>query len=66
MLRSEGKLHELRIEYTPHSPAPLEEQVASALERLLKEGLDGDVLVFLPGAAEIRARRTGGASDSGC
>jgi ATP-dependent helicase HrpB len=54
VLRSEGKLHPLRVEYTPHSAAPLEEHVAAAVERLLKEGLDGDVLVFLPGAAEIR------------
>jgi len=54
VVRSDGKLHELRIEYTPHSPAPPEEQVASALDRLMKERLDGDVLVFLPGAAEIR------------
>jgi ATP-dependent helicase HrpB len=54
ILRSDGKLYDLRIEYTPHSAAPNEEQVAGALDRLLKEGLDGDVLVFLPGAAEIR------------
>ncbi len=54
VLRSEGKMYPLRIEYTPHSAAPLEDQVADALERILKEGLDGDVLVFLPGAAEIR------------
>ena len=54
ILRSEGKRHNLSIEYTPHSAAPLEDQVASALERLVQEGLDGDVLVFLPGAAEIR------------
>ena len=54
VLRSEGKLFDLRIEYTPHSAAPLEQQVAGALERLLKDGLHGDVLVFLPGAAEIR------------
>lgn len=54
VLRSQGKLHELRIEYSPHSAMPLEEQVAGALERLIKEGLDGDVLAFLPGAAEIR------------
>ena len=54
ILRSEGKLYELAIEYTPHSPAPLEEQVAAALERLVQSGLTGDVLVFLPGAAEIR------------
>jgi len=54
ILRSEGKLYELTIEYTPHSPAPLEEQVASALEKLTQRGVTGDVLVFLPGAAEIR------------
>jgi len=54
VLRSEGKLFPLRVEYTPHSAAPLEEQVAIALERMIREGLDGDVLVFLPGAAEIR------------
>ncbi|HWJ40714.1 MAG TPA: DEAD/DEAH box helicase, partial [Candidatus Limnocylindrales bacterium] len=59
VMRSEGKLHDLRIEYTPHSAASLEDQVASAIERLMKGGLDGDVLVFLPGAAEIRrAART--------
>ncbi|MGH9593669.1 MAG: helicase-related protein, partial [Bryobacteraceae bacterium] len=53
ILRSEGKLFDLAIEYTPHSAALLEDQVATALERLLP-GLSGDVLVFLPGAAEIR------------
>ncbi len=36
---------------------PLEQQVASAVRRLVDEGLDGDVLVFLPGAAEIRKAR---------
>jgi ATP-dependent helicase HrpB len=54
VLRSEGKLYDLRIDYTPHSAASLEEQVATAIEKLIREGLDGDVLVFLPGAAEIR------------
>lgn len=54
ILRSEGKLFDQQIEYTPYSAAPLEEQVALALERLLAAGLTGDVLVFLPGAAEIR------------
>jgi len=51
-LRSEGKLYHLQIDYTPHSAAALEEQVVGAVERLSDEG--GDVLVFLPGAAEIR------------
>jgi ATP-dependent RNA helicase HrpB len=53
-LRSAGRLFDLTIEYTPHSPAPLEEQAAAALERLIARGLTGDILVFLPGAAEIR------------
>jgi ATP-dependent helicase HrpB len=52
VLRSEGKLFDLKIEYTPHSAAALEDQVAGAVNRL--GTLDGDVLVFLPGAAEIR------------
>jgi ATP-dependent helicase HrpB len=59
VLRSEGRLFETTIEYRPHSPAPLEQQVADAVDDLLRTGLDGDVLVFLPGAAEIRrAART--------
>lgn len=33
---------------------PLEEQVATAVRQLLEQNLLGDVLVFLPGAAEIR------------
>jgi ATP-dependent helicase HrpB len=32
----------------------LEQRVANALRALLRDGLTGDVLVFLPGAAEIR------------
>ena len=54
ILRSEGKLFDLVIEYTPYSAAPLEDQVCQAVERLVDSGLTGDVLVFLPGAAEIR------------
>jgi len=51
VMRSEGRRYPLDIEYTPHSPAPLEEQVAAALRRLPEKG---HVLVFLPGAREIR------------
>ncbi len=53
-LKSEGRLFDLTLEHTPHSPAALEEQVAVALERVLRAQASGDVLVFLPGAAEIR------------
>jgi len=53
-LRSDGRLHLLTIEHLPYSPLPLEKQIANAFERLLREGQAGDVLAFLPGAAEIR------------
>src|SRR4029077_21206839 len=56
VMRSEGRQYPLEIEYTPHSPAPLETQVAAALERL--RNLQGHALVFLPGAAEIRRAQT--------
>jgi ATP-dependent helicase HrpB len=54
VLRSAGRLFELSMEYTPYSAAPLHEQVRDALGALLREEEAGDVLVFLPGAAEIR------------
>jgi ATP-dependent helicase HrpB len=55
VIRSEGKRFDVAIE---HLPAPddrkLELQVASAVRSLANAGLDGHVLVFLPGAADIR------------
>jgi ATP-dependent helicase HrpB len=55
VLRAEGRLFEVAIEHLERTEErPLEMQVASAVRRLAREGLDGDVLVFLPGAAEIR------------
>jgi ATP-dependent helicase HrpB len=54
-VRSEGRLFDVEIEHLAQSDdRPLESQVASAVRRLVDEGLDGDVLVFLPGAFEIR------------
>ncbi len=58
VLRAEGRQYPLEIEYTPHSAVPLEQQAAAALERLGAGGLTGHVLVFLPGAAEIRRVQT--------
>ncbi len=49
VLRSEGRLFPLEQRYTPESAQPLEERVAAALEKA-----QGDALIFLPGAAEIR------------
>jgi len=58
IVRSEGRLFDLAITYQPYSAAPLEKQVASALQALVHpshaQSHAGDILVFLPGAAEIR------------
>ncbi|HUB06579.1 MAG TPA: ATP-dependent helicase HrpB [Myxococcales bacterium] len=55
ILESAGRQFEVRIEHLPLPDArPLDQQVASALRRLLAAGVTGHVLVFLPGAAEIR------------
>ena len=55
VIRSEGRLFEVSVEHLPRADdRPLQVVVASTLRRLLDEGLDGDVLVFLPGAQEIR------------
>ncbi|QMV17942.1 ATP-dependent helicase HrpB [Granulicella sp. 5B5] len=68
VLRSEGRQYPLTIRHLPYSPAPLHTQVANAVELLNAEGHTGNILTFLPGAAEIRraireceplARRTG-------
>jgi ATP-dependent helicase HrpB len=60
VLRAEGKRFEVAIDHLPApDDRPLASQVASAVRRLVGEGLDGDVLVFLPGAGEIRRAREG-------
>ncbi|HWE27904.1 MAG TPA: helicase-related protein, partial [Polyangia bacterium] len=58
-LRAEGRRFDVKIEYAARPPSqlserPLENDVAAAVRALVADGLDGDVLVFLPGAAEIR------------
>jgi ATP-dependent helicase HrpB len=58
VLRSEGRRFDVAVDHLPApEDRPLASQVASAVRRLVVEGLDGDVLVFLPGAAEIRRAR---------
>jgi ATP-dependent helicase HrpB len=54
ILRSEGRLFDLSIVHQPYSALPLEKQVAAALDSVVSQAPSGDVLVFLPGAAEIR------------
>ncbi len=50
-----GRVFPVAIEYAAErSDKPLAQQVAAALRELGARGLDGSVLVFLPGAREIR------------
>lgn len=61
-LRSEGRRFEVGVEHlapeeAARPDARLEDLVARAVKRLHREGEGGDVLVFLPGAAEIRRAR---------
>jgi ATP-dependent helicase HrpB len=54
-VRSEGRLYPIEIEHLPApEDRPLQDHVLGAVRRLLREGPPGDLLVFLPGAAEIR------------
>lgn len=55
VVSSEGMLFPVRIEHASDpDDRPLERRVASAVRRVLRDGPGGDVLVFLPGAFEIR------------
>jgi ATP-dependent helicase HrpB len=55
VLRSEGRRFDVAVEHlSREDERPLALQVEAAVRRLVAERLEGDVLVFLPGAAEIR------------
>jgi ATP-dependent helicase HrpB len=65
-IRSEGKRFDVAIEHQARpDERPLAEQVAAAVNRLAAEKIDGDTLVFLPGAAEIRRAQTACAAVAG-
>ncbi|RJE86872.1 ATP-dependent helicase HrpB [Paenibacillus sp. 1011MAR3C5] len=54
VIRSKGRSYPVTTHYAPaRSTAPLEQAVGQAIFQVMREA-DGDVLVFLPGAAEIR------------
>jgi ATP-dependent helicase HrpB len=58
VLRVEGRRFEVALEYLPRPDTrPLEQQVASSVRRLVADPAEGDLLVFLPGASEIRRAR---------
>ncbi len=55
ILQSEGRRFDIAVEFLKQEDSrPLAEQVAAALKKLIAAKLNGDALVFLPGAAEIR------------
>ena len=54
VLRSEGRLFALSIRNMPYTADPLHVQVRRAVELLNREQHGGNILAFLPGAAEIR------------
>jgi ATP-dependent helicase HrpB len=54
VLRSEGRLFALSIRHLPYSAESLQVQVRRAVELLNAEDHAGNILAFLPGAAEIR------------
>jgi ATP-dependent helicase HrpB len=54
VLQSEGRMFEVAVTHLPYSPKPLASQVSDAVQMLIAERNAGHILVFLPGAAEIR------------
>src|SRR5712671_2832214 len=55
VVTSAGRQYPVDVSHQPEPDSrPLEAQVASAIRDLLRQGVRGDILVFLPGAAEIR------------
>jgi len=55
ILSVEGRVHPVAIDHAAQPPdGPLDREVARAVGRVVREEPDGHVLVFLPGAAEIR------------
>jgi ATP-dependent helicase HrpB len=55
IVSSEGRAHPVTVDHQDHpDDRPLERQVSAAVRQLARDGLDGHILVFLPGAGEIR------------
>lgn len=56
-LQSRGKLYPVELQYTEKDSLPsvknLGKKVADAVSRVFSQGVEGDILVFLPGKGEI-------------
>jgi ATP-dependent helicase HrpB len=66
-LRCSGRLYPLTIAHDPASEEdrPLHARISSAIKKLVREAPQGDVLAFLPGAAEIQRAEEALASFAG-
>lgn len=54
-VRSEGRVFPVSIEYWDgNDERPLSDRITSAVRRIHQDGIAGDILVFVPGAGEIR------------
>jgi ATP-dependent helicase HrpB len=54
ILVSEGRQYSVEVNYQPlDDQQPFTEQAAQAIERIVNSGEEGDILVFMPGMAEI-------------
>ncbi|MFL5307019.1 MAG: ATP-dependent helicase HrpB [Polyangia bacterium] len=62
LVRAEGRRFDVAVEHLSPAEAaddrPLERRVATAVRNVLREEPNGDILVFLPGASEIRRAQT--------
>lgn len=60
IVESQGRAHPIDVRYLERpDDRRVEERVAAGVKRALREGGDGDILAFLPGAGEIaRAERS--------
>lgn len=66
VLRVPGRVHPLDLEHeTRPDDRPLPQRVAAAARRIVAEEGEGDILVFLPGASEIR-RSLSALADDAC
>ena len=58
VLISEGQSFPVEVEHLDqHDERPLTDQAADRVERIVNSGLDGDILVFMPGVGEIAMGR---------
>ena len=63
VLSSQGRTYPVAIEYLskPAGHVPVWELAVKELQRLVGQHLQGDALIFMPGAYEINSHRAGGA-----